>query len=126
MGITFIQHGSWDGFKDYLRSIKEKRYLKVLDPIAQKGVDALMAATPKKTGATAAAWYYKIEIGDEKTTIGFYNDHTVDGANIAILIQYGHSTGWGTYVRGRDYINPAIQPVFDQLADAAWKEVNKA
>ncbi len=108
----------------YLEKLKQKEYFKVLDNCAQRGVEALANATPKDTGLTAASWSYEIEASSSNITIYWKNDNvTRDGEPIAIMLQYGHGTGTGGYVVGRDYINPAIRPVFDNIADEVWKVV---
>ena len=108
----------------YLEKLQKKDYLKILDRCAIKGVEALKNATPKDTGLTAASWSYEIEYGRDKTSIYWKNDNvTKNGEPIAILLQYGHGTGTGGYVVGKDYINPAIKPVFDSIADEVWKAV---
>lgn len=89
------------------------------------GVNALAAATPVKTGNTASSWDYKIVEENGKIKIVWTNSNVVKGQQIAILLQYGHVTGNGGYVVGRDYINPALQPIFDDIAKQAWKEVNE-
>lgn len=83
----------------------------------------MAAATPKDTGFTAASWSYEIIQNGETISIVWKNSHVVRGVNIAVILQYGHGTRNGGYVRGVDYINPALRPVFDRLAEAAWKEV---
>lgn len=106
----------------YLERLKRKEYYKVLESAAQRGVEALSAATPKRTGKTAASWSYEIIIDGKGISIYWKNDNvTKDGDPIAILLQYGHGTGTGGYVTGRDYINPAIKPVFDSISDDVWK-----
>lgn len=95
-----------------------------LDRFGQAGVDALASATPKDSGKTASSWRYEIKSSRNGFTIDFLNSNINDNVNIAVILQYGHGTGTGGYVSGRDYINPAIQPVFDKLAEEAWKEVN--
>lgn len=97
----------------------------ILDKYGQLGVDALSSVTPVDSGLTANSWYYEIDRGKEVSTISFHNSHINEGVPIAIILQYGHGTGTGGWVQGRDYINPAIQPIFDQLADEAWREVTK-
>jgi hypothetical protein len=100
---------------------------KALDGYARRGVEALSAATPQETGQTAASWNYEIEKNGRSVTIWWTNNHLDDaGTPIAIMLQFGHGTGTGGYVQGRDYINPAIQPIFDQIADAVWREVTAA
>lgn len=94
-----------------------------LERTGQKGVDALSAATPVDTGKTASSWSYEIVRGDGTATIKWLNSDVEGGCNVAMLIQYGHGTRGGTYVEGIDYINPALQPVFDEMADEVWKEV---
>ena len=94
-----------------------------LDKFGRAGVVALQQATPKDTGLTAASWDYKIERSSGSVRISFHNSNIQNGIPIAILLQYGHATRSGSFVEGRDYINPAIQPIFDQIAEDAWKEV---
>ena len=106
----------------YLERLKAKEYFKVLDNCAQRGVEALAEATPKRTGLTAASWSYEITADRGGMSIVWKNDNlTRDGDPIAIMLQYGHGTGTGGYVVGRDYINPAIRPVFDNIAEEVWK-----
>lgn len=100
-----------------------RKYLDVLHHYAELGVEALRAATPVSSGATADAWGYEIESGDGRTTISFTNSHENNGVNIAILLIYGHGTANGTYVEGVDFVTPALAPVFKQLADQIWMEV---
>jgi hypothetical protein len=97
----------------------------VLEKYGQEGVVALASATPVDTGLTASSWYYEIERGPEKVSITFYNSNIQNGIPIAIILQYGHATGGGGWVQGRDYINPALQPIFDSIAQKAWEEVTK-
>lgn len=108
-------------FKNLLNSVKMDK----LDKYGQRGVAALSSATPRDTGLTASSWSYEIIRSSGRITISFNNSNINDGVNIAIILQYGHGTGTGGYVQGRDYINPAIQPVFDEMADEAWREVTK-
>ena len=96
-----------------------------MDKYGREGVAALSSATPMDTGKTAQSWYYEIENKNGSATLTFYNSNIQDGTPIAIILQYGHATGTGGWVEGRDYINPAIQPIFDKLAADAWKEVTK-
>ena len=96
-----------------------------LDKYGREGIAALSSATPIDTGKTASSWYYEIENKNGSATISFYNSNVNKGENIAILIQYGHGLRGGGYVQGRDYINPAIQPIFDKIAENAWREVTK-
>lgn len=89
----------------------------------RRGVEALSAATPVDTGATSQSWRYEINLDRTRTTLTWLNTNTVNGVNIAIILQYGHGTGTGGYVAGKDYINPAIKPIFDDIANSVWKEV---
>lgn len=97
-----------------------------IEQYAQQGVDALRAATPRETGATADAWTYEIERSGGNVTIWWINTNVVNGFNVAIGLQYGHGTGTGGWVQGYDYINPSLRGLFDKLADKVWEEVQKA
>lgn len=122
-GIRVEVNGDFSGLDRFITNIKEQRYLKVLDRIGRRGVDALSNATPVDSGATAAAWGYEVHRSKQRSEIVFTNSNVNDGVNIAIILQYGHGTGTGGYVAGRDYINPALAKTFDQLADEAWRAV---
>ena len=121
--ITFRQKGDFSKFNRYLERLKEAVKLGDLNKYGRQGVQALSSATPIESGKTANSWYYKINRTKESVSITFHNSNIQDGVPIAIILQYGHSTGTGGYVEGRDYINPAIQPIFDRIAEDAWKEV---
>ena len=121
--ISFSQKGDFSKLTRYLEKAREVIKLGVLDKYGRRGVEALSSATPMDSGLTANSWYYKIEQGNGSATIGFYNSNINDGVPIAVILQYGHGTGTGGWVEGRDYINPSIQPIFDEIAEAAWKEV---
>ncbi len=123
--IRFIQKGKHEKTKRFLKALQENKYFSILDKYGRRGVDALQRATPVDTGLTAGSWGYEIHTSKDSAYLYFVNDNIVDGIPVAILIQYGHGTRGGAYVRGRDYINPAIQPVFDELAEEAWREVTK-
>lgn len=123
--ISFSQKGDFSKVTKYLNRIKDTSKLTVFDKYGQAGVAALKSATPVDSGATASSWYYKVESKGSSTSIIFCNSNINEGVPIAIILQYGHGTGTGGYVQGRDYINPAIRPIFDNLADAAWKEVTR-
>lgn len=127
-GINVTTSGSHKGVENFLKRMNPKgrhRGLIWLEPWGVRGVDALTNATPRDTGATANRWNYKVTERPGEVTLSWHNDNTVDQSNIAILIQYGHSTGTGGFVQGRDYINPALRPIFDQIADEIWKKVKK-
>ena len=123
--ISFRQKGDFSKLDRYLERVKEAARLSVLDKYGREGVAALESATPKDSGETASSWYYRIEHNKGFSSIGFYNSNVNKGVLIAIILQYGHGTGTGGWVEGRDYINPAIQPIFDRIVDDAWKEVTK-
>lgn len=125
MGIIKISHkGDFKNIERFLKKMKEAAiFPNALRKYAQKGVDALASATPTRTGLTAASWTYEITGGKNEYTITFINTNQNKGVYIAVILQYGHGTRNGGYVVGRDYINPAIQPIFDQIADDAWREV---
>lgn len=123
--IRVRQKGDFSNLTRYLEKAKKGARLTDLDRFGKEGVAALASATPVQTGKTASSWYYQIERKNGKATISFHNSNIQNGVPIAIILQYGHGTRNGGYVQGRDYINPAIQPVFDKLADSAWKEVTK-
>lgn len=123
--ITFHHKGDFSKTINFFNRLKKPDLHKFLIPYAERGVAALSAATPVDTGETAASWYYVISSKKGRTTITFANRNIQNGFKVAILLQYGHGTRNGGYVQGRDYINPAVRPIFDQLADEAWKEVVK-
>lgn len=123
--ISFRHKGDFSKLNTYLERAKQAVKLSSLDKYGQQGVAALSSATPVDSGTTANSWYYEIERSASSVTITFNNSHINQGVPIAIILQYGHGTGTGGWVQGRDYINPAIQPIFDQIADDAWREVTK-
>lgn len=100
-----------------------RNYKAVLETYARKGVSLLSAATPNESGETAASWGYEITQNGSSISVIWTNSHINKGVNIAIILQYGHATRNGGYVQGRDYINPALRPIFDEMANAAWKEI---
>ena len=123
--ISFRQKGDFSKLTSFLERAKEVAKIGDLDKYGREGVAALASATPVATGLTANSWYYKIENKSGSATISFYNSNIQNGVPIAIILQYGHGTGTGGWVEGRDYINPAIQPIFDRIAENAWREVTK-
>lgn len=123
--ISFRQKGDFAKLTRYLEKVKESAKIGVLDKYGREGVAALSSATPVKTGRTASSWYYEIERQNRSVSLVFKNSHINNGVPIAVVLQYGHGTGTGGWVQGRDYINPAIQPIFDKIANDAWKEVTK-
>lgn len=123
--IGFRVKGDFSKTKKYLEKIRLNNRLNFLDKYGKAGVAALASATPVDTGLTAASWAYKIERTDYSVSLIFYNTNIQNGVPIAIILQRGHGTRNGGYVEGRDYINPAIQPIFDSMAKEAWGEVTK-
>ena len=123
--IEFRQKGDFSKLTRFLERAKEVAKVSTLDKYGQAGVAALASATPVDSGSTASSWYYEIEHQNGSTSITFNNSNINKGVPIAIILQYGHGTRNGGWVQGRDYINPAIQPIFDKIADDAWKEVTK-
>ena len=124
--IGFRHKGDFSKTTSFLKRMKENNFIKDLDKYGQKGVDALASATPVDTGLTASSWYYKIEREDGRIKLNFCNSNIQNGVPIAIILQYGHATRNGGWIEGRDYINPAIQPIFDEIANNAWREVTKS
>ena len=123
--ITFKQKGDFSKLTRYLTNIKNISKKIDLDKFGKRGVAALASVTPVNSGKTASSWYYDIENKDGCSTITFCNSNIQNGVPIAIILQYGHGTRNGGWVQGRDYINPAIQPIFDEIANEAWREVTK-
>lgn len=122
--IRFKQKGNFNRTKNFLDFLKKRKFLKSLDKYGRMGVEALSAATPVDTGLTANSWNYKIEKTNDHVAIIWTNSNIVKGVPIAVILDYGHGTGGGGYVKGRHYISPAITPIFDAIADNAWKEVS--
>ena len=123
--ITFKHKGNFVNLTRYFERIKRTVRLSDLDKYGREGVAALASATPVDTGLTASSWYYRITNKNGRIEITFGNSNIQNGVLIAIILQYGHGTGTGGWVEGRDYINPAIQPIFDKIAKDAWREVTK-
>ena len=124
--ITIRQKGDYAKLTRYLERMNKKARIRDLDKYGQEGVTALSLATPIDSGLTANSWGYKITNNKGRAEIAFFNTNIQNGVPIAIILQYGHGTRTGGWVQGRDYINPAIQPIFDKLANDAWKEVTKS
>ena len=123
--ISFRQKGDFSKLTKYLEKVKEGFDVGILDKYGQAGVRALASATPVDTGLTANSWYYKIEKSKGSVSIAFYNSNIQNGVPIAVILQYGHGKKNGGWIQGRDYINPAIRPIFDAIVEDAWKEVTK-
>jgi hypothetical protein len=123
--ITITQKGNFSTVERYLNRLKQSQRYAILNKYGSLGVAALSNATPTETRQTAESWSYTIEQRPGYYSIRWHNSHVEDGIPIVVLLQYGHGTGTGGYVQGRDFIMPAIRPVFDQIAAEAWKEVTK-
>ena len=122
--ITFRHKGNFNKLTVFLEKADRTARLKDLDKYGREGVAALASATPVDTGLTASSWYYEIKRQNGVVALNFCNSNVNNGIPIAIILQYGHGTRNGGWVEGRDYINPSIQPLFDELVKKAWKEVN--
>lgn len=123
--LRFKQKGDFSKATHYFKRIGAASKNVALEKYGKKGVEALAKATPVRTGRTANSWYYTITNENGTTKISFCNSNIQNGVPIAIILQYGHGTNHGGWVQGRDYINPAIQPIFDEMAKDAWKEVDR-
>lgn len=121
--IKFSQKGDFKKLDSFFERSKRVFHLSDLDRYGQEGVAVLRQATPKDSGKTASAWYYEISQKDGVIRISFFNSNLESGIPIAILLQYGHATRNGSFVEGVDYINPAIKPIFEKIAEKAWKDV---
>lgn len=123
MGVSFDVRGNWSKTDAFLAKMKAGSLYSKLSSFGDKGVVALERATPQRSGKTAASWSYDISSTGKGYKITWTNSNINRGAHIAILLQYGHGTPGGTFVQGRDFINPAMRPVFDAIADEAWRVV---
>lgn len=117
--------GDWSKTKRFLRKSQKLDFESLLKQYAEEGLAALKAATPVRTGKTAESWAYEIEKDSRKIAIYWTNSNVNENVNIAVILEYGHGTGWGGYVQGKHYITPAIEPVFDKIVESIWKEVTR-
>jgi hypothetical protein len=124
--FSFESSGSFKNLEAFLNRMSKNEMFSTLEPFAKQGVAVLAAATPFDSGLTSASWSYTIDKSRGAYSITWTNSHIVDGRPIVIMLQYGHGTGTGGYVQGRDFINPAMKPVFDKIADQVWKAVTSA
>lgn len=124
--IRITSKGDFNKTFKFLKAMKNFEVKRILEQYGRQGVSALASATPVESGKTAASWSYEIKVSGESSAIYWTNSNVNKGVNIAVILQYGHGTRNGGYVQGRDYINPAIQPIFDKIAEEAWKEVVNA
>lgn len=121
--IVFKQKGNFKKTRKFLKRCSNLQLNDLLDQYGKEGVEALARATPKDTGKTAASWSYAVHKSDGRITITWSNSNIVDGVPITVILQYGHGTRNGGYVEGVDYINPAMRPIFERIAQRAWGEV---
>lgn len=124
--VSFSSTGNFNRMEKFLKAMAEEREFAKIEAFAARGAEALAAATPVDTGTTAASWTYEIERSGGSVTIHWINTNEVNGFNVAVGLQYGHGTGTGGYVPAIDYINPAMQPILQEAADAVWGEVERA
>lgn len=122
--IKFTSKGDFSNLTKWLEKVKRPLKMDILNKYGKLGVEALASNTPVDSGKTADSWSYDITMSDGSAELSFTNSNINKGVNIAIILQYGHGTGTGGWVQGRDYINPAVKPIFDDLAKAAWKEIS--
>ena len=123
--IVIKHRGNFDNTERFLKKAAKADYLAILEKYGREGVAALALATPVDSGKTSSSWGYEIHSSRGSFSIAWTNSNVQDGVPIAIVIQYGHATRNGGYVQGRDFINPAIRPIFDKIANEAWREVTK-
>ena len=123
--ISVKHKGNFSNIERFFNRVLKRNYLNILSDYAQRGVEALQAATPVESVETAAAWDYEIESANGITTIWFTNSHQNDGVSVAVLLIYGHGTRNGGYVEGVDFVSPALAPIFYELADSMWKEATE-
>lgn len=123
MKVTLISSGSTKNTESFLQAMLKLDIRGALERAGREGVAALAAATPADSGLAAGSWTYKVVISSRSASVTWYNTDVENGFPVAIMLQYGHGTGTGGYVQGRDYINPAIQPIMDRIANDVWKEV---
>lgn len=121
--LSFKHQGDFKNTLRFLKEAPKTNYMEIFNRYGKEGVIALSAATPKDTGLTSKSWAYKITKSSKGYTLAWTNSNVINGVPIAIILQYGHATGRGGYVQGRDYINPAVQPIFERLTTELWKEV---
>lgn len=126
MGLIKVNHkGNFNNTERFFNRVLKRGYMNILEQYGAMGVEALAAATPSKSGETAASWDFGIERGSGKVTLYWTNSHENQGVNIAVLLIYGHGLQNGGYVQGMNFVDPALQPVFDQIADECWREVTE-
>lgn len=123
--IIIKQKGTFNKTEKFLKNVNINKYKHIFDKYGKEGVNALTLATPVDSGLTASSWGYTITNNSKGISISWTNSNIVNGVPIAIILQYGHGTRNGGYVQGRDYINPALRPIFDRITNDIWKEVQQ-
>jgi hypothetical protein len=126
MPVSFTSTGTWSKTNAFISKMSKLDINSQLSSYGERGVQALASATPTRSGLTASSWYYRVSKSGSTWFLSWYNSNVHEGVPVAILIQYGHGTGTGGYVSGEDYINPAIRPIFDEIATDVWKVVTSA
>ena len=126
MGVSIKVSGDTRNTEKFLRKLQRTSLYKTLDRYGREGASVLSSATPNESGETAASWGYEVRISGGMVAIYWTNDHMAGDTPVPILLQYGHGTGTGGYVAGRDFINPAIQPVMDRIANDIWREITSS
>lgn len=124
--ISFDVTGDFRTTEDFLRKVQKVDILGVMKSFGEEGVAALSSATPTDTGLTAGSWGYDVQVNNGVYSISWTNTDVENDFPVAIMLQYGYATGTGGYVQGRDYINPAMRPIFDDIANRVWKAVTSA
>lgn len=123
--IKIWQKGDFSKTFRFLNKLENYNFIDKLNRCGKKGTEALAAATPKDTGLTSQSWEYEVKSTKDTVTVTFTNTNIQNGVPIAVILQYGHATKNGYWVEGIDYINPALKPVFEEIADEIWEEVKK-
>lgn len=124
--IKIKTSGSTKNTQSFLKSMKSLEIRTFCEAAGERGAAALRASTPLDSGLTAASWSYEVRVEGDRTIISWLNTNSESGVNVAIILQYGHGTGTGGWVAGRDYINPSIKPIFDSISNDVWKKVTSA
>lgn len=121
--VKLSTRGDFKGITKFLNNLNPHYIYNRLDKYGRMGVEALQEATPKRSGRTAASWYYEVDVGEYSASITWNNSNVNEGVPIALMIQYGHGMPNGGYVRGIDYINPTLEPIFEAIRDSLWKDL---
>lgn len=124
--ISFTVSGSFKNTENFLKKLAQGDMYKSLEQLAREGANALASATPIESGLASSSWDFEISRSKRSCTITWTNTDVENGFPVAVMLQYGYGTGTGGYVQGQDYINPAMRPIFDRIADQVWKAVTSA